>query len=158
MIVLRKQTYISFTATQNIATAVVKWGGRRNKHKNIHIAFSRRVKMMTLHTLQHPTSCRCCTFLPDSVRRQQSYYSKGNCWWRETFVQSELTLAARMMLFGDWRAARSVRIFFRSLLVECSATGEIWLVSLRQQQRELSHSHSPVDSCAFARLPRSGDA
>lgn len=30
-----------------------------------------------------------------------------------------------MMLFGDWRAARSVRIFLRSPLHGCSETGEL---------------------------------
>lgn len=48
------------------------------------------------------------------------WLEKINC----QFIKGHLTFAARMMLLGDWMAARSVSIFLRSQLYGCSEAVE----------------------------------
>lgn len=59
------------------------------------------------------------------------------------FYKVHLTLAARMMLFGDWRAARSVRIFWRSPLHGRSKTIR---TSISQYYMRNSKGEFPVHS------------
>lgn len=95
--VSRTQRYIlvSPTSTENISycTDVIMWGQQKKegKKRNIHITSSRTVKTMTLHTLQHPTSCRCCTFLPDSVKSRNTVniYSMKLLVGEKMFLQSK---------------------------------------------------------------------
>lgn len=51
-------------------------------------------------------------------RKQKTRLALFKRWLMLTMksYKTKLTFAARTMLFGDWRAARSVRILFRSLL------------------------------------------
>ena len=66
----------------------------------INFTFARTVKRSILHTLQHPTYSRCCTFLPDSKgRKETAIYLKK--YYLRKFCKTEHTLAARIMLFGD---------------------------------------------------------
>ena len=109
----------------------------------IHTIFtsSRRVGWMTSHSLLHPASCHCCTFSPGSVKSREEEQRGGEeqrgfrnrtreCLtvWCVTialvFYSSVLTLAALTMLLGDWRAARSLRIFLRSWLSDGAAGTE----------------------------------
>lgn len=64
-----------------------------------------------------------------------------------------------MMLFGDWRAARSVRIFWRSLLDGRSETGEMRSgLSHGEQPRWLLSTQTLMSVNVCENIPGSGDA
>lgn len=43
----------------------------KTKNSYLHHIFNRVRRMTTLRTLRRPTSCRCCTFLPGSVKSRK---------------------------------------------------------------------------------------